>query len=127
MINSVSLTGRITRDPEVKKTANGTSVSSYTLAVDRKIKVPGQPEADYIPCVTYGKQADTMAQYLHKGSLIGVEGHIQTRNYDNKQRQRIYITEVITDSITFLEPKSKTSYANQGGYDNGYGHNQGVR
>ncbi len=113
MINRVILVGRLTKDPELRKTANGASVVSYTLAVGRRMQTPGQPDADFINCVAWNKTADLMAQYLHKGSLVGAEGRIQTRNYDNAQGQRVYVTEVITDSVQFLEPKNAQS---QGGY-----------
>ena len=107
MINRVVLVGRLTRDPELRKTPSGASVCSYTLAVSRNRSAqPGQPEADFISCVTWNRQAETMAQYLHKGSLLGIEGRIQTRSYDNQQGVRVYVTEVITDSVQFLEPKS---------------------
>ena len=105
MINRVILVGRLTRDPELRKTQSGASVVSYTIAVNRRVQTPGQPDADFINCVAWNKTADLMAQYLHKGSLIGVEGRIQTRSYDNQQGQRVYVTEVITDSVQFLEPK----------------------
>lgn len=107
MINRVVLVGRLTKDPELRKTQNGTSVVSYTLAVSRRTQNPGQPEADFIGCVAWNKTADLMAQYLHKGSLIGVEGRIQTRNYDNQQGQRVYVTEVVTDNVQFLEPRNQ--------------------
>ncbi|MDD7280643.1 MAG: single-stranded DNA-binding protein [Erysipelotrichaceae bacterium] len=116
MINRVVLVGRLTRDPELRKTPSGASVCSYTLAVSRNRSAqPGQPEADFINCVTWNRQAETMAQYLHKGSLIGVEGRIQTRSYDNQQGQRVYVTEVLTDSVQFLESKksSDSSYQQQ--------------
>ncbi|MGN1277423.1 MAG: single-stranded DNA-binding protein [Floccifex sp.] len=110
MINRVVLVGRLTRDPELRKTPSGASVCSYTLAVSRnRSSQPGQPDADFINCVTWNRQAETMAQYLHKGSLIGIEGRIQTRSYDNQQGQRVYVTEVLTDSVQFLESKSAAS------------------
>lgn len=108
MINRVVLIGRLTKDPEMRKTQSGTSVVSYNLAVNRKTRTEGQPEADFISCVAWNKTADLMAQYLHKGSLVGVEGRIQTRSYDNQQGQKVYVTEVITDSVQFLEPKSNS-------------------
>ena len=119
MINRVVLVGRLTRDPELRKTQSGTSVISYTLACDRRFKTPGQPDADFISCVAWNKTAEIMAQYLHKGSLIGVEGRIQTRNYENQQGQRVYVTEVVTDSFDFLEPKNSNSqqYGGQSSYE----------
>lgn len=107
MINRVVLVGRLTKDPELRRTQSGTSVVSYTIAVNRRSAQPGQPDADFINCVAWNKTAELMAQYLHKGSLIGVEGRIQTRNYENQQGQRVYVTEVVTDSVQFLEPKKR--------------------
>lgn len=106
MINRVILVGRLTRDPELRKTQNGTSVVSFSLAVNRRVQTPGQPDADFINCVAWNRLADLMCQYLHRGSLIGVEGRIQTRNYDNNQGQRVYVTEVVADNVQFLEPKN---------------------
>lgn len=106
MINLTVLVGRLTKEPELRRTQSGTSVVSYTLAVNRKSKKDGQPETDFISCVAWNKTADLMAQYLHKGSLIGIEGSIQTRYYDNQQGQRIYVTEVVTNKISFLESKN---------------------
>lgn len=126
MINRVILVGRLTRDPEMRKTQNGTSVVSYTLAVNRRVQTPGQPDADFISCVAWNKTADLMAQYLHKGSLIGVEGRIQTRSYDNQQGQRVYVTEVVTDSVQFLESKNASNQNAGYGNNGGYGYQQPV-
>ncbi|TGY65137.1 single-stranded DNA-binding protein [Dubosiella muris] len=124
MINRVVLVGRLTKDPELRKTQSGTSVVSYTIAVNRRSQTPGQPDADFISCVAWNKTAELMAQYLHKGSLIGVEGRIQTRNYENQQGQRVYVTEVVTDNVQFLEPKNAqpqqnayNSYGNSNSYN----------
>lgn len=127
MINRVVLVGRLTKDPELRRTQNGASVVSYTMAVNRRMQTPGQPEADFINCVAWNKTADLMAQYLHKGSLIGIEGRIQTRSYDNQQGQRVYVTEIVTDNVQFLEPKNSgsqnASYSQNNGYQqNSYGY-----
>ena len=114
MINRVVLTGRMTKDPELKNTQSGTPVLAFTLAVDRNFKKEGQPEADFINCVAWNRQADTMAQYLHRGSLIGVDGRLQTRNYENQQGQRVYVTEVMVDSFTFLETRDKSQPGQSG-------------
>lgn len=108
MINRVVLTGRLTRDLELRRTQSGTSVVSFTLAVDRNFRREGQPEADFINCVAWNRQAETMAQYLHRGSLIGVDGRLQTRNYENQQGQRVYVTEVVVDNFTFLESRAQS-------------------
>lgn len=106
MINKAVLIGRITKDLEMRRTANGNAVVSFTLAVGRNKVQEGQQEADFINCVAWNKTADLMYQYLHKGSLIGVEGRIQTRNYDNQQGQRVFVTEVIVDSVQFLDSRN---------------------
>ena len=114
MINRVVLVGRLTRDPELRKTASGASVVSFTVACDRRFKSPGQPDADFISCVAWNKVADLMAQYLHKGSLVGVEGRIQTRNYDDASGKRVYVTEVVAENVQFLEPKSASANTHPG-------------
>lgn len=105
MINRTILVGRITKDPMLRKTPNGTSVVSFTIACNRRIKQEGQPDADFINCVAWNKTADFMAQYVKKGNLLGIEGHIQTRNYDDKDGKRVNITEVVADSVQLLESK----------------------
>ncbi len=109
MINSAILVGRLTKDPEIRMTQNGTKNCSFSLAVNRAVKKEGQPDADFINCVAWNKTAELMAQYLHKGSLIGVDGRIQTRSYNNQQGQKVYVTEVVVQSLTFLEPKKQES------------------
>jgi len=122
-MNKVVLMGRLTRDPEVRYSQgeNALAIARYTLAVDRRFKRDGEQTADFINCVAWNKTADLMTQYLHKGSLIGLEGRIQTRSYDNQQGQRVYVTEVVAESVQFLEPKNT-----QSGYSaQDYGMNQG--
>lgn len=109
MINRVVLVGRMTKDPVLRKTASGASVVSFTVACDRRVKTEGQPTADFINTVAWNKTADIVAQYTHKGSLVGVEGRIQTRSYDDQSGKRVYVTEVVADSVQFLEPKSANS------------------
>ena len=106
MINRVVLVGRLTKDPVLRKTANGASVVSFTVACTRRFKQEGQPDADFINTVAWNKTADIVAQYTHKGSLVGVEGRIQTRSYDDQSGKRVYVTEVVADSVQFLESKS---------------------
>lgn len=107
MINNVSLTGRLTRDPELKYTGSGTAVTSFSLAVDRSFtNAQGEREADFINCVAWRKTAEIIANNLNKGSLCGVTGRIQTRNYENNEGQRVYITEVVCENLTFLEKKN---------------------
>ncbi len=127
MFNKVILIGRLTRDPEYRAIAgSGTPTTSFTLAVDRPFsnKQTGDREADFIPVVTWRRTAELCRDYLHKGSLISVEGRIQTRSYDGNDGQKRYVTEVVADNVVFLEPKSQSSNngqygSNQGGYNNG--------
>ena len=113
MINRVVLAGRPTRDLELKSTQSGTSVCSFTLAVDRNFKNKnGEREADFISCITWKKTAEVMSQYVKKGSIIGVDGRIQTRSYDNRDGQRVYVTEVVVDNFSFLGGSDKDSRRN---------------
>lgn len=115
MINRVVLVGRLTKDPELRYTPNGIAVATFTLAVNRTFaSQSGEREADFINCVVWRKQAENMANYLRKGSLTGVEGRIQTRSYDNQEGKRVYVTEVVADSVQFLEPKGSSQFQNQG-------------
>ena len=123
MINRVVLVGRLTKAPVLRKTANGASVVSFTVACTRRFKQEGQPEADFINTVAWNKTADIVAQYTHKGSLVGVEGRIQTRSYDDKDGKRVYVTEVVADSVQFLESKSaaaSNAYVPEQGSNQGY-------
>ena len=120
MINRVVLVGRMTKDPVLRKTGTGASVTSSTVACDRRIKTEGQPTADFINCVCWNKVADNTAQFTHKGSLVGVEGRIQTRSYDDQSGRRVYVTEVVADSVQFLEPKGTNSAAAVNAYTPDY-------
>ena len=103
MINRVVLVGRMTRDPELRRTPQGDAVTSFTLAVNRNYTSrDGQQQADFINCVVWRKPAENVERYCSKGSLVGVEGRIQTRSYDNSQGQKVYVVEVICDSVQFL-------------------------
>ncbi len=126
MINRVILVGRLTRDPQLRKTQSGMSVASFTVAVDRRKSRnadSNQPDADFISCVAWNQTAELLCQYMHKGSQVGVEGRIQTRNYDdpNTPGKKVYVTEVVCDNLTFLESKSSSearssSVSNNSGY-----------
>ena len=113
MINRVVLVGRLTRDIDLRKTPNGASVVQFTIACNRRVTQQGQPDADFISCVAWNRVADLMAQYLHKGALIGVEGRIQTRSYDDRDGKRVYVTEVVADSVQFLESKAQSQNRSQ--------------
>ncbi|MFJ5964032.1 single-stranded DNA-binding protein SsbA [Bacillus sp. NPDC093026] len=118
MLNRVVLVGRLTKDPELRYTPNGAAVTTFTLAVNRTFtNQSGEREADFINCVTWRRQAENVANFLKKGSLAGVDGRLQTRNYENQQGQRVFVTEVQAESVQFLEPKS--GGAGSGGYSGG--------
>lgn len=115
MINRAVLTGRLTRDPELRYTTSGTAVVSFTLAVDRQFRNQnGDRDADFVNCVIWRKSAENFSNFTHKGSLVGVEGRIQTRNYENQQGNRVYVTEVVVDNFALLEPRQNGGM-NQGG------------
>jgi single-strand DNA-binding protein len=121
MLNRVVLTGRLTRDPELRYTGSGTAVCSFSLAVDRQFRNQnGDRDADFINCVIWRKSAENFANFTHKGSLVGIDGRLSTRNYENNQGQRVYVTEVTVDNFALLEPRSRNQGANnQGGYNQG--------
>lgn len=110
-MNRSIIIGRIVSDPELKYTAGaGTAVATFTLAVDRTYKKDGQPDADFIPIVVWGKTAESVSQYTAKGKLLAVAGRIQTRSYEDKKGDKRYITEVVAEEVKFLEwAKSKDS------------------
>lgn len=101
MLNRALLVGRLTRDPELRRTGSGKAVTSFNLAVERNFKSDDQ-EADFINCVCWGKIAENTERYCSKGSLVSVDGRIQTRNYENNQGQKVYVTEVIADFVYYI-------------------------
>lgn len=110
MLNRAILTGRLTRDPELRYTTSGTAVVQATIAVDRQFKnQQGEREADFINLVIWRKTAENFANFTHKGSLVGIDGRIQTRTYENKQGQRVYVTEINVDSFSLLEPRQENN------------------
>ncbi|HHW5886469.1 TPA: single-stranded DNA-binding protein [Staphylococcus aureus] len=114
MLNRVVLGGRLTKDPELRSTPNGVNVGTFTLAVNRTFtNAQGEREADFINVVVFKKQAENVKNYLSKGSLAGVDGRLQTRSYDNKEGRRVFVTEVVADSVQFLEPKNNNKQNNQ--------------
>lgn len=109
MINNVVLVGRLTRDVDLRYTSNGTAVGTFSVAVDRPFKnQQGERETDFVNCVIWRKAAENFANFTRKGSLVGVQGRIQTRNYENQQGQKVYVTEIIVENFSLLEPKSVT-------------------
>lgn len=110
MINNVVLVGRLTADPNLRYTASGNATATFSLAVNRNFtNASGEREADFINCVIWQKPAETLANYAHKGTLLGITGRIQTRNYENQQGQRVYVTEVVVENFQFLESKNSDS------------------
>ena len=106
MINRTVLVGRLTKDVELKYTQSGQAVASFTLAVNRQFtNAQGEREADFIQCVIWRKAAENFSKFTHKGSLVGIDGRIQTRSYDNQQGQRVYVTEVVVDNFALLDSK----------------------
>jgi single-strand DNA-binding protein len=125
-MNKIVLIGRLTKDPELKFTpGTGTAVATFTLAVDRRFSKDNQKEADFIPIVVWGKQAESTANYMSKGKLIGISGRIQTRNYDAKDGTKRYVTEVVAEEVQFLEWGGANGNKNVSGNNNSEDTNQG--
>ncbi|WP_017185419.1 single-stranded DNA-binding protein [Alkalibacillus haloalkaliphilus] len=112
MLNRVVLVGRLTKDPELRYTPNGVAVANFTIAVNRPFSnQQGEREADFINCVIWRRPAENLANYMGKGSMIGVDGRIQTRSFEGQDGKRVFMTEVVADSVQFLESRN----SNQGG------------
>lgn len=110
MLNRVVLIGRLTKDPELRYSANGVAVANFTLAIDRKYKnAQGEKETDFIPCVVFKQTAEFVTNYLSKGKLAAAEGRIQVRSYEGQDGQKRWITEVIVDDVHLLSPKDSNS------------------
>lgn len=122
-MNRVELIGRLTRDPELRRSSAGMGILKFTVAVNRNRQArPGEPTADFISCTAFGKTAENMARYLHKGSQIAVEGRIETGSYTNQQGQKVWTTDVICDRVEFLDSKGASR---QDGYDQNGSYSQG--
>ncbi len=119
-MNKVILMGRLTRDPEVRYSqgANQTAVGRFSIAVDRRFKRDGEPDADFFNCTCFGRQAEFVEKYLHKGTKVVLSGRLQNDNYTNKDGQMVYSIRVMVDEIEFAESKN-SSAGNDGGYNNG--------
>ena len=114
MINRVVLVGRLTRDPELKRTNSGTSICSFTVAVDNRTRNPdGTRSTSFIPCTVFQQTADNMTKFLRKGSLVGIEGRLNQRSFTRQDGTRASVIEVICDSVQFLEPKSQNAGDNE--------------
>lgn len=107
MINRVVLVGRLTKDPELRYTPSGIPMTRFTIAVNRTFSnQSGEREADFIGCIAWRKQAENLANFMRKGSLIGLEGRIQTGSFEGQDGKRVYTTDVVADSVQFLEPRN---------------------
>ena len=114
MINRTVLVGRLTKDPELRYTSSNRAYARFTLAVNRTFAGPsGEREADFIQCIVWNRQAENVARFVRKGSLIGVEGRIQTGSYDGQDGKRVFTTDVVCDSVQFLEPKGGSDNVQQ--------------
>ena len=112
MLNKVILIGRTTRDVDFRRTSTGTPVATFTLALDNRFVLKdGKPTTDFINCVAWNRTAETMDKYVKKGMMIAVEGRIQTRNYENKDGNKVYVTEVVCENMRMLESRGTSSGA----------------
>ncbi|EAA0044688.1 single-stranded DNA-binding protein [Listeria monocytogenes] len=118
MMNRVVLVGRLTKDPDLRYTPAGAAVATFTLAVNRPFtNQQGEREADFINCVVWRKPAENVANFLKKGSMAGVDGRVQTRNYEGNDGKRVYVTEIVAESVQFLESKNNNA---EGATSNNY-------
>lgn len=114
MMNRTILVGRLVKDPDLRYTPNGAAVATFTLAVNRTFKQEGGPDADFINIVVWNKAAENVSNFLKKGSLAGVDGRIQTRNYEGQDGKRVYVTEIVAESVQFLDSKPRNEGQGQG-------------
>lgn len=118
MLNKVILIGRTTRDVDFRRTSTGTPVATFTLALDNRFVLKdGKPTTDFINCVAWNKTAETMEKYVKKGAMIAVEGRIQTRNYENKDGNKVYVTEIVCENMRMLDTRNSS---NTGSYLDGF-------
>ena len=124
MINNIVLVGRMTKDAELRYTASQVAVATFTLAVNRRFKEQnGERETDFINCVIWRQSAENLANWAKKGTLIGITGRIQTRNYENQQGQRVYVTEVVAESFQVLESRATREGGSTGSFNDGFNNN----
>lgn len=107
-INSVNLTGRLTRDPDVRYTDSGTSIARFTLAVDRRFKTDGGPTADFLSCIAFGRTAEFIEKYFRLGMKMELTGRIQTGSYTNKDGVKVYTTDIVAEQVGFGESKKSS-------------------
>jgi single-strand DNA-binding protein len=115
-MNKVILMGRLTRDPEVRATQSGTGVCSFSLAVNRRFKQEGQPDADFINVTAWAKTAEFVNKYFTKGQQVAVIGRIQTRNYDDKDGKKVFVTEVVAEEVYFADSKKEQNATTSAGF-----------
>jgi len=123
MLNRVVLVGRMVRDPELRRTSNGTPVTSFTLAMNRKVTSQnGERQADFVPCTVWNKAAESAAQYCSKGSLVGIDGRLQSRSYQDNNGNNRTVVEVVCESVQFLDTKKDTQGQTSQQNNNKYGY-----
>ena len=115
-MNKVVLMGRLTRDPKVRATQSGTGVCSFSLAVNRRFKQEGQPDADFINVTAWAKTAEFVNKYFTKGQQVAVVGRIQTRNYDDKEGKKVFVTEVVAEEVYFADSKKEQNVTTSAGF-----------
>lgn len=128
MLNRTILVGRLTRDPDIRVSQNDVTVANFTLAVNRPFTdANGERGADFINIVVFRKQAENVQKYVKKGNLVGIDGRLQSRSYENKEGQRVYVTEVVADSVQFLEYNKDKQETQNTGYAQQYGQSNAQR
>ena len=116
-MNKIILLGRLSKDVEVRYTqTNNTMVASFILAVNRRFKQEGQPDADFINIVAWAKTAEFVSKYFTKGQQVAVSGHLQTRNYDDKEGKKVFVTEVVAEEVYFADSKKEQSATTSAGF-----------
>ena len=128
MINNTVLVGRMVRDAELRYTPQNQAVATFSLAVNRNFKSQnGEREADFINCVIWRQQAENLANWAKKGALIGITGRIRTRNYENQQGQRVYVTEVVAENFQLLESQKERGNQTQANSQPDFGRNEQIQ
>jgi len=124
-VNRVVLVGRLTRDPDLRYTPTGVAVANFTLAINRPFtNQDGNREADFINCVVWRRPAENLANYMKKGNQVGVDGRLQSRSYEGQDGKTVYVTEVVADSVQFLESKGSSQGQDTSGFQQNQGYNQ---
>ena len=116
-MNKVIMMGRLTREPEVSSSTSGTTFARFSIAVDRKFKKEGDPDADFFNCTSFGKQAEFVERYLKKGTKVVVTGRLQNNNYTNKDGQKVHDVRIMCEEVEFAESKNSSDSSNSGSAD----------